>query len=571
MHRKAEVKCMYRKVFFYIFFLIATVLMLSLTTANAYQTYSTNGSTGNCASCHGDFRTSNYTSLADGASWGNLHDVHRNTMLSGECSACHSSSGRFPVILNSSSGTGSFNLSCVGCHGRAETGSGGQVTGAGLRQHHWINGVTECLGCHSDSNPATFVTVGEDVLPPYYFTPDANHPNKPTAPCNPNGEENFAATARGLDNDGDGIYDLNDSDCQAAVPDINLNPAALSFGSVVVTNSSILSTQIENLGSADLVVSTIAPAPGTSTEFTFTDPGLPLTVPAGGSQSLFVTYEPTDTGADTGSLVLTSNDPDEPAVSLSITGTGDPLPTPDINLNPASLTIGSVLIGDSLSQNFVIQNLGTAALIINSIAPAGGTSAEFSFSAPATPFTIPVSGNQSVTVTYQPVDTGTDNGSIIITSNDPDEPLVSLSVSATGDNVQTPDINLSLTTVNFNTAIIGKTTSRTVTIQNLGTGDLTVNAINLCTGTTAEYGWQPDAPFTLLPQTSQVLTVSYTPVDENTDSGCLAISSNDPDEAAVELGLEGTGVIYKSSVLRYMPAVLNAVIQPKKNENTASQ
>ena len=43
----------------------------------------------NCRACHGDFRASIYTSPA-GVNWGvNLHDLHRTTMLSGDCNTCH--------------------------------------------------------------------------------------------------------------------------------------------------------------------------------------------------------------------------------------------------------------------------------------------------------------------------------------------------------------------------------------------------------------------------------------------------------------------------------------------------
>jgi hypothetical protein len=547
------------KFFIRIFFLIGVILAAYSSSANAYSTYSSNGSTGNCATCHGRFTQGPYVSLADDVSWGNsLHNVHRSTMLNSDCAVCHGAGSRSPVFLASSVGSNGFNISCNGCHGRPETDAGSQVNGAGLRQHHWNSGQTLCINCHSDSNPASFTTVAENVFPPYYFTPDASHPNKPTDPCNPAAEENFAGTAIGLDNDGDGLYDLNDGDCQAAAPDINLNPAALSFGSLIVGTLNTLTTQIQNLGNADLVVSSVALEAGTSTEFSFTPPGTPFTVPAGGSQSISVTYQPVDIGLDNGSLVISSNDPDEATVSLSISGTGEPVPTPDINLNPATITIGSVLIGNSLSQDFIIQNLGTAALIVNTISPAAGTSSEFSFTAPGTPFSIVGGGSQTVTVTYQPVDAGTDTGSLVISSNDPDEPTVSLSMSGTGDNVPTPDINIIPTALNFNNVIIDRTSTRTVTIKNLGTADLTINTISRCAGTSTEFSWLPVAPFTLLPQASQILSVSYTPVDEGTDTGCLSTTSNDPDEATVETGLQGSGVIYKPSILRFMPAILTA-------------
>ncbi len=176
----------------------------------AYSTYSPG-----CAACHGDFRSSPYVSLADGQSWGDdLHDVHRNTMLSGECGTCHTSGGRSPVFTYSSDGGGGLSgISCIGCHGRAEDVRGIGTEGAGLRQHHYRAGVTICFDCHDDADPAAFTPVGEDVLPPFYANPGTNHPNIPTDSCNSDGSENFAGGPTGLDNDGDNAYDTADPDC----------------------------------------------------------------------------------------------------------------------------------------------------------------------------------------------------------------------------------------------------------------------------------------------------------------------------------------------------------------------
>ena len=55
--------------------------------------------------------------------------------------------------------------------------------------------------------------VGENVLPPYYANPGISHPAIPTDPCNPNGSEDFRGSPEGLDNDGDGVYDVADPDC----------------------------------------------------------------------------------------------------------------------------------------------------------------------------------------------------------------------------------------------------------------------------------------------------------------------------------------------------------------------
>ena len=208
-------------------FIGLSIVIFNGNSANAFESYtaSARAYNTNCAQCHGNFATKPYVSLADGALWfDSLHNVHRKNMLNRDCVVCHGSSNN-PVFTSSSSGGNDLPaLSCAGCHGRAEderkdnqTGVWGKV-GAGLRQHHWNSDVTICADCHSDTNPAEFTPVGENVLPPYYANPGINHPDIPISACNVSGNENFAGSSFGLDNDGDLFYDANDSQCSAGSP-----------------------------------------------------------------------------------------------------------------------------------------------------------------------------------------------------------------------------------------------------------------------------------------------------------------------------------------------------------------
>ena len=208
-----------------LFLCIVTISFMLPQMSSAYDRWSQNDDATYCGSCHGDFRSNIYLSPSDGMNWGNLHNLHRQTMVSGDCDVCHGSS-TFPVLLASSNGgDGMAAIGCMGCHGREEdTGidnpEGSNGYGAGLRQHHHNSGVTICTDCHDDADPANYSPVGEYVLPTYYANPGLNHPNMPTASCNEDGSENFAGASVGQDNDGNGLYDDNDSGCDVtAVPE----------------------------------------------------------------------------------------------------------------------------------------------------------------------------------------------------------------------------------------------------------------------------------------------------------------------------------------------------------------
>jgi len=154
------------------------------------------GTVSNCWNCHSrsDF-------LGPGQP---LHDSH-NSFISG-CSTCHRSTGDVPDINNSAS-DGS-KPSCAGCH-----------VGNGLQLHHINSGVTTCKNCHG-----TPTSVPENDAPPYYGTssttivdPCVSSPSPPGEDANGNG--------KGLDNDGDLLYDEADPDCaQPVCGDGNVDP-----------------------------------------------------------------------------------------------------------------------------------------------------------------------------------------------------------------------------------------------------------------------------------------------------------------------------------------------------------
>jgi hypothetical protein len=232
-------------------FVVLAFLATWVVRSEAYETYSEHRDATNCRACHGGFQAANYVSLHNGTPWNtDLMSGHIN-MVGSDCNACHQSASTFfPVSMNTSAGAGGLSpTACVGCHGRDQDAGHDSVSagrGAGLRQHHFRAGVTVCKDCHTDADPANYGPVGENIPPFNYFTPDAAHPNKPTDPCNANGSESKFGPA-GLDNDGNGLYDLADPACQA--------PAVCAGdcnGSGQVTVDEIITMVNIALGNADV-------------------------------------------------------------------------------------------------------------------------------------------------------------------------------------------------------------------------------------------------------------------------------------------------------------------------------
>ena len=553
---------MKRAVPVFLFAVLIAVFGFQVRSADAYSTYSTDGSTGNCATCHGDFTSSPYTSPGGGPIWGDsLHNVHRNTMLNGDCNTCHGSGGRSPVVLDSSvGGTGLSPISCVGCHGRNEDvtpndgafGGAGPGRGDGLRAHHAAAGVTSCAGCHN----ADTVPVGENVLPPYYGNSLTAHPNMPTNPCNQNGNENFAGGTEGLDNDGNDIYDGNDPACQAAAR-IGVDPASHEYGSVTVGNSASQEFTVSNTGTADLVISDGVLSDETNflLDATVGTPpcgDVPITIGGGGSCTVRIAFSPQSAGPFTATVTVTSNDNTNSPLVVDLTGTGVAGTAPDITVDPATFDYGSITVGDNTSHLFTISNAGNDNLVLGTVAQANPLAAPFSIIEDNCSLqTLAPAANCTLTVQFAPNATSPFSDSFDIPSNDPDTPSVTVTVDGTGTGVPVPDIAVTDSVapdndleVPFGDVRENTSSDQTVTVTNNGTADLVIGTVAFTDNLAAPFSIQNDtcSDTTLAQSESCTITVQFAPTALVASNDTFDIPSDDPDTPSVTVAVSGTGV-----------------------------
>lgn len=189
---------------------VAALMTMVAPDLNAYDRYY-NGSNGNCAACHGNFY-SKYHSLHIGGS----------DAITGTCNLCHTGGSYGNPLIMWSGINGGNGLGCTGCHGRdyGETiikNYGGYPTagkpkssGYGLRKYHKNHGYNQCLSCHVDVIQE-FIEP-EHVNPPYFSRNDVHVGGESMFACD-NEDTGNDGDSVGLDNDGDGRYDANDSDC----------------------------------------------------------------------------------------------------------------------------------------------------------------------------------------------------------------------------------------------------------------------------------------------------------------------------------------------------------------------
>jgi len=233
------------------------------------------------------------------------------------------------------------------------------------------------------------------------------------------------------------------------VPDINVAPLSLNFGSVEAGSSSLTNTvTIENNGSANLNVSAIYLGGTNPGEFTLDLSGGSspcysdtLTLSSGTFCTVTVTFEPQTAGPKSAVLEVESDDPDTALKSVTIGGTGVPRPAAVISLSPQTMDMGTVNTGETSEPvSITISNGGNLDLHVLNIALSGPDSGDFvlDLSGGATPCgsasaVLAPGADCTVTVTFSPDTIGDRTASLDVSSDDPANGVASAKLSGTGN------------------------------------------------------------------------------------------------------------------------------------------
>jgi hypothetical protein len=237
-------------------------------------------------------------------------------------------------------------------------------------------------------------------------------------------------------------------------------------------------------------------------------------------------------------LRLTSDDADESAVDIAISGVG--MMPPDIDVGPMPFDYGDVLVGTSASRTFVIRNLGDIALQVADAVLAGSNAGEFSVTQGGAPFTVAPGATHDLGVRFAPTSGGPKSVTLRLASDDSDESSVDVVLS--GIATTAPEIAVVLSPIHYGETLVGTTNPRTFAIENVGSADLHATAA-VVGGDAAEFGVVPGSTFTVSPGATHTINVTFTPASGGTKTTALRLTSDDTDEATVDVALDGIGMM----------------------------
>ncbi len=157
------------------------------------------------------------------------------------------------------------------------------------------------------------------------------------------------------------------------------------------------------------------------------DPEGDFLVLADDTLSTEISFLPHSEFSYSGLIMVTSNDPAHPNLSVNLMGVGTAIPVPVLSLGSNQINFGVINTGDSAQQQITLSSTGNDTLVITSI--------DFELSVYQQDATLPLElipgAFQTVTLSFQPAVAGSYDGTMTIHSNGTSTPdIVNLSGSA---------------------------------------------------------------------------------------------------------------------------------------------
>ncbi len=325
------------------------------------------------------------------------------------------------------------------------------------------------------------------------------------------------------------------------------DPEAFIFSQLQAGQSETRQVRIRNLGRVDLKLSQIQLEDhSTQAEFklqaAFNDVQGPLEAhytlsPEKDSLLFSISYTPLDSGDDSAVLHLKTNDPEALDVQLPVTTRSQGA---ELFVSPTSIDFGTVNAGEIAQKTVTLTNLGASTLIIESLTLNG--SSDFSLVASDAGFFEDVSletGQKTqVIIQYAPLTLGSDQGELLIRSNDAFQPVrvVDLRSNGAAPCLRAP------AQIDFGLGLISSSSEpsnqKALSISSCGNAALNIYKLSITDpngvfSVLSDSVSQDGSPLATLPaatetEASRDFMLGFAPAAEQSYGGWLTIDSNDP-------------------------------------------
>lgn len=271
---------------------------------------------------------------------------------------------------------------------------------------------------------------------------------------------------------------------------------------------------------------------------------------------LTVEYAPFSEVTSSGLIRIESNDPDNRIVEIPINSA---LLQPQI-FTPPLLNFERVGPGTTDTRIIHIQNIGRVTLNMEDIVLTGHHSFKITFPDPESletpandtvdqwPTSLEPGESFPVRIHFTPEDTEPAAAQLFLYSNDPKDPKYEVTIAG---NSGAPCIQVTDESgINFGSSYIGRTSRRTLTIENCSGGsDLIITSIELNNDGNGKFkipveqlpAEMASGQISIRPREAANFVLTYDPDQEVEDIGELLIRNNDPSKMQLRIPVEGKG------------------------------
>ena len=312
---------------------------------------------------------------------------------------------------------------------------------------------------------------------------------------------------------------------------LTVTPTIVDFGNVSVNSTATQPVTLAATGTGSVTIDSVVLS---DASFTVSGVTFPLTLQAGQSKVLNVTFKPTAAAISSGELSIKSNSEDSSTATVHLTGAGVVVASvPQLTVSATSLSFGNVTVNSSATKTITLTSTGTGPVTVKGIGVAG---TGYALAGGTFPVSLNPGASLTLQVAFDPKTTGASAGTLNISSNA--NATTTVSLSGIGVATSVPQLTMSATSLSFGNVTVNSSATKTITLTSTGTGPVTVKGIGVAgTGYALAGG---TFPVSLNPGASLTWQVAFDPKTTGASAGSLNISSNA--SATTTVSLSGTGV-----------------------------
>ena len=346
-------------------------------------------------------------------------------------------------------------------------------------------------------------------------------------------------------------------------PIVTPTPLSVSFPAQVIgTTSAVKVVTVKNNGTTAVSISSIT-ASGNFAEVT----NCPPTLNAGASCKINVTFTPTTAGTITGAVAINDSSPDSPQV-IALSGIG----TTAVTMAPASLSFGSVPVGNTSSPKTVTLTNNQSTTLTFSFAASGNYTAVGSGATPCTT-SLAAKAKCTMSVSFKPTAAGAISGALTVTHNAPFSPQ-EVGLSGTGTGGSTPPLTFTPPNASFTNQVVGTISPvKVVTVKNVSASSLTISSLTASGNYAAQGAGSTPCGGTLAAGASCTMSVTFTPTLAGKIVGAAVITDTAPVNQQV-FNLQGTAILpvsFSPTALTFVDQTVGTTSSPQTVTMTNNQ